>query len=178
MWAQALDNTSPDEIEVPGDDMTREDAVAHVYRVIEAGKRIHASKNVKLISYRNQSVLEVISTVRDQAGRSAPIVCYIRHETSLTDNSASELAASVGQFGAKIGRDLPEGYDVEIARAINALKKNSRTKFTRTLVVVTLAGAALAVLAYETYSAKQSASSLNSGAGAYEVQNAVSNSRK
>ena len=177
MWAQALDNTSPDEIEVPGDDLTREDVVAHVYRVIEVGKRIHASNNVKLISHRDQSVLEVISTVRDQAGRSAPIVCYVRHETSLTNSTASELAISFAQFGAKIGRDLPEGYDVEIARAINALKKNSRTKLTRTLVVVTLAGAALAVLAYETYSAKQSASSLNSGAAAYEEQNAASYSR-
>lgn len=177
MWAQALDNTSPDEIEIPAGDMTREEAVAHVYRVIELGKRVHASKNVKLISYRNRSVLEIISTVHDQAGRSAPIVCYLRHEGSLIDEYASEIAASAAHFCAKIGRRLPESYAVEISAAIDALKKNSRTKLTRTLWVVTIAGAVLAVLAYETYSARLSGASLNSGAGAYSERNITDNSK-
>jgi hypothetical protein len=48
LWAQALDNISPDHIEVTGPKLTREAAVSHVYGVIEHGKRVYAVDGVQL----------------------------------------------------------------------------------------------------------------------------------
>ena len=115
-WAQALDNISPDDIEVTGANLSREAAVSRVYGVIEHGKRVYAADGIQLTQHAGQFVLEVPSTAQDQVGRTAPIICWSEYEADLSDRFAALLATDIEDFAKRIGRDLVDRHAEKIAQ--------------------------------------------------------------
>ena len=162
MWAQALDNISPDEIEVTGTKLTREAAVSQVYGVIERGKRVYAVDEVQLTEHRCQFVLEVLSTVQDQVGRTAPIICWSRYEPNLSDRFANLLTTNIEDFAERIGRGLVDRHAEKIIEAIDALKKNIHLRQSLKLGLTVAAGLILLSLTYWMISVNSSARSSDS----------------
>ncbi len=148
IWAQALDNISPDHIEVRGTELTREAAVSKVYYVIERGKRLYAADGIRLTDHRGQFVLEVPSTAQDQVGRTAPIIYWSRYETKLPDRFANMLVTNIDDFAKRIGRNLADRHAEKIIQAIDALKKNIRFRQIAKLGLTVAAVLILLSLAY------------------------------
>lgn len=138
IWAQALDNTSSDHLEISGGELTREAAVSRVYNVIERGRRVYAKENLRLTASNQELVLEVESAVKDLVGRTAPIVCLSGFDADLSPAFAAGLASDVEDFTNRIGRRLVEGHSQRVATAIATLKKNSRRQATM-VTLITLA---------------------------------------
>ena len=90
-WAQALDNASPDHIEMrghklsPDDNVQRQKAVSLVSSVVKAGSRIFDRQGVQLTEDGRHFVVEVPSAERDDAGRTAPIVSYGDYDLTAVD---------------------------------------------------------------------------------------------
>lgn len=154
LWAQALDNASPDHFEVQGDELAvsdsarRQEVVSQVSRVIKNGARVYESDGVLLTADARNFVLDVPSAQRDRAGRTAPIVCYGEYDAAFGDELGAAAAVAIDDFARRIGRTLlPEHF--ELARAsFQALKKNSsRTRLVHTIRIGAV-GFALLVLAY------------------------------
>lgn len=154
LWAQALDNASPDHFEVhgkilaPDDTIQRQEAVSLIARVIKTGARIDEKCGVLLTADDSHFVVEVPSAQRDIAGRGAPIVCYGAYESAVGDLLGASAAVALDDFAKRIGRTLlPEHF--EIAReSFEILKKKITTaRLVRTAGVVTV-GLMLLVIAY------------------------------
>lgn len=150
-WAQALDNSSPDHIEVhgqglsPDDGARRQKAVSLVSSVVKAGTRVFDSGAVQLTADRNHFVIEVPSAQRDRAGRTAPIVCYGDYDSMVGEALGDSVAVALAEFAERIGRRL-QAEHLELARgSFAALKKKSSTR--RLARVIGIAAVALAVLA-------------------------------
>ena len=138
LWAQALDNRSPDHFDVSGrelletDSVERERAVSCVSHVVKSGVRIHAAAGVFLTTNRTHFVLEVPSSERDQYDRIAPIICYGEHAQTDTDTTAAAAALAVDDFAHRIGRTIsPEHLDAARLSFV-ALKKKARHDSART----------------------------------------------
>lgn len=138
LWAQALDNSSPDHFNVRGEEIAaddsarRQEAVSSVSSVIKNGTRCYEYGGVLLTADARHFVLEVLSTQRDHAGRTAPIVCYGLYEARDGDTLEDTAAAALNDFAEHIGRTLPPGT-FELVRASFAALKKKKTKLTRTL---------------------------------------------
>ncbi|UPL20479.1 hypothetical protein [Alcaligenes faecalis] len=131
LWAQALDNASPDHFDVhgkdvePDDTIQRQEAVSKVSSVIKNGARLFEQKGVLLTANASHFVVEVPSAQHDYAGRTAPIVCYGDYGTTVGDELGSAVAVALNAFAKKIGRTL-QPIDSELARmSFEALKKKS-----------------------------------------------------
>ena len=128
-WAQALDNASPDHLEVRGrelsadDSARRQEAVSLVSRVVKSGKLLFNARGVQLTADDQCFVVEVLSVQRDRVGRTAPIVCYGAYDRDVGDALGVSVAAGLVEFAGRIGRTLqPEQF--ELAReSFAALKK-------------------------------------------------------
>ena len=133
LWAQALDNASPDHFDVRGEELSaddsvrRQEAVSSVSSVIKNGTRVYEVSGVLLTADDRHFVLEVPSAQRDRAGRTAPIVCYGECDAAVGDALGASAAIAIDDFARRIGRTLqPEHF--EFARAsLEALKKKSPT---------------------------------------------------
>lgn len=135
LWAQALDNASPDHFEVrgeelPADDSTRRQAaVSSVSTVIKNGTRIYDVSGVVLTADDRHFVLEVPSSQRDHAGRTAPIVCFGEYEAAAGDTLGASATVAVDDFAKCIGRTLQPEQLEHARKSFEALKKKfSRTK--------------------------------------------------
>ncbi len=131
LWAQALDNASPDHFDVhgkdvePDDTVQRQEAVSKVSSVIKNGARLFEQKGVLLTANASHFVMEVPSAQHDYAGRTAPIVCYGDYDTTVGDELGSAVAVALNAFAKKIGRTLQPIHS-ELARmSFEALKKKS-----------------------------------------------------
>lgn len=151
-WAQALDNSSPDHIQLfgeeisPNDPIRRQDAVKLVSAVVKQGTRIFDLGGLKLTADSEQFVIEIPSSQRDVAGRIAPMICHGRYDDSVIDGLATEVFAGLTAFAVRIGRTLPPEYSNLTRDAFSALKKkSSRTRFVRVATIVLLALISLAV---------------------------------
>ena len=143
LWAQALDNTSPDHIHVhgknlePDDTVQRQEAVSKVSSVIKNGVRLVEERSVLLTADASHFVVEVPSAQRDHAGRTAPIICYGDYDTTSGDAFGKSVAEALDDFAKRIGRTLQREH-FELARgSFETLKKKSSTK-----KLVRMAGAA------------------------------------
>jgi len=133
LWAQALDNASPDHFEVGGEELStddtvrRQEGVSSVSTVIKNGTRLYDASGVLLTADDRHFVLEAPSAQRDHAGRTAPLVCYGDYDATLGDVLGASAAVALDDFAKRIGRTLqPEHF--ELARAsFKALKKKSST---------------------------------------------------
>lgn len=133
LWAQALDNASPDHFEVHGKDLTPEDtvqrqeAVSKVSSVIKNGERLFEKSGVLLTADASHFVVEVPSVQRDHAGRTAPIVCYGDYDATADNALGACVVVALDEFSKKIGRTLqPEHFEL-VRSSFDALKKKSLT---------------------------------------------------
>lgn len=152
LWAQALDNASPDHFRVRGEELAaddavrRQEAVSAVSKVIKYGARVYESGGVLLTADAIRFVLEVQSTQRDDAGRAAPIVCSGEYGAALGDQLDEAVSIAVEDFARRIGRTLHPRHFELVQAAFSALKKTSRmTRLVRWLATASLGLVLLAI---------------------------------
>lgn len=140
LWAQALDNASPDHFDVhgkdlePGDTLQRQAAVSKVSSVIKNGVRLFEQNGVLLTADAQHYVVEVPSAQRDRAGRTAPIVCYGGYDATVGDALGASVAVALDDFAKRIGRTLqPEHFELARSSFEALKKKSSTTKLVRTV---------------------------------------------
>lgn len=133
-WAQALDNSAPDHIEVRGeelevgDSLRRQEAVSFVSRVVKSGERIFDVGGVLLAADTQHFVVEVPSVQQDKIGRTAPIVCYGGYEREVGGALGASVAVGLDAFAKRIGRSLQPEHSELIRESFEVLKKKSLTK--------------------------------------------------
>lgn len=140
LWAQALDNVSPDHFEVygvvldPTDTVKRQEAVSLVSNVIESGSRIFEKSGVRLTADDSHFVLEVPCAQRDSVGRTASIVCYGVYDHNGGNTFGTWPSIVLDAFTKRIDRTFQPEH-VELARASfeTLKKKSSRKKLLRTV---------------------------------------------
>lgn len=140
LWAQALDNASPDHFDVNGKDlkpdetMQRQLAVSRVSNVIKNGVRIFEHNGVMLTADAHHFVIEIPSVQLDRAGRTAPIVCYGDYDAMVGDALGTSAALALDDFAKRIGRTLQPEHFERTQASFEALKKKvSKTKIMRTI---------------------------------------------
>lgn len=133
LWAQALDNASPDHFDAHGKDLApddtvqRQEAVSKVSSVIKNGERLFERSSVLLTADTSHFVVEVPSVQRDHAGRTAPIVCFGDYDATAVNALGASAAVALDEFAKKIGRSLqPEDFEL-IRASFDTLKKKSLT---------------------------------------------------
>lgn len=139
-WAQALDNSSPDHIYMhgeplsPSDSARRQEAVSLVSGVVKTGVRVFESHGMSLTADEGHFVVEILSAQRDQAGRTAPLVCYGKYDSTMTASFGALVAGDLNDFAERIGRSLQPGH-FELAREsfVVLKKKLLRKKLVRVL---------------------------------------------
>jgi hypothetical protein len=143
LWAQALDNASPDHFDFRGAELSleesdrRQEAVSLVSRVIKRGARIYEENGVLLTADDRHFVVEVPSAQLDNAGRTAPIVCYGEYDGRVGVALAPAAAAALSDFAKRIGRTLqPEHFKLVQDSFETLKKKSSTTKLVRTVWLV------------------------------------------
>jgi hypothetical protein len=140
LWAQALDNASPDHIEMredtlsPEDIARRQEAVSLVSGVVKAGSRIFEGAGVQLTEDGRRFVVEVHSVERDRAGRAAPIVCCGDYDSTVDDALGVSVAVSLDGFARRIGRSiLPEHLKLTRESFVFLKKKSSTRRLARAI---------------------------------------------
>lgn len=128
-WAQALDNLSPDHIDMcgvqlsPEDTARRQEAVSLVSSVVKKGTRIFDRQGVQLTADDHHFVAEVLSVQRDHAGRAAPIVCRGEYDRTVGDATGEAVATGLDDFARRIQRTI-HPKQLELARqSFGVLKK-------------------------------------------------------
>ncbi|WP_125470269.1 hypothetical protein [Achromobacter aegrifaciens] len=133
LWAQALDNASPDHFEMrgcvlaPDDTAQRQEAVSLISSVVKKGSRVCEESSVILTADNLHFILEIPSAERDNAGRPAPIVCYGDYD-STGDAIGTSTAAALENFARRIGRTLQPEHLELVQKFLKALKKNLRPR--------------------------------------------------
>lgn len=153
LWAQALDNSSPDHFavrgeELPADDsVRRQEAVSSVSSVIKNGTRVYDVSGVLLTADSRHFVLEIPSAQRDRAGRTAPIVCYGDYDATVGDGLGVSAVMALDVFAQRISRTLlPEHLELSRASFEALKKKSSTTKLMRTTGIGAVALVLLAIV--------------------------------
>lgn len=132
LWAQALDNASPDHFDVHGKNLEpdnaaqRQDAVSKVSSVIKNGRRIFEKSSVLLTADTSHFVIEMPSVQRDRAGRTAPIVCYGDYDATVGDELGTSVDDALDKFSRKIGRTLQPDHRELAQASFKGLKKKPR----------------------------------------------------
>lgn len=154
LWAQALDNSSPDHIAVRGaaldaeDSLRRQEAVSLVSHVIKDGVRIFESRGVRLTADNRHFIVEIPSAQRDLAGRTAPIVCCGEYDSSFEETLGAKVADTLNEFARRIGRNL-HSEQLELVRGSFAELKKKLLR--RTLVRAATRTATVLALLMLTY---------------------------
>ena len=150
-WAQALDNSTPDHIElrgeqlVPGDSAKRQEAVSLVSGVVKIGSRIFDQRGTQLTEDGRRFVVEVPSIERDRAGRAAPIVCCGDYDSMVDADFSASVVVGLNGFAKRIGRNiLPEHCEL-VRESFRVLKKKTSTR--RLIHLVGIGTVLLSVLA-------------------------------
>lgn len=137
-WAQALDNSSPDHIEMHGEELPaddavrRQEAVSLVSRALKSCDPIFEEQGVKLTVDAHHFVLEVLSVQRDRAGRSAPIICYGAYCHEKGDVLGTSVAVGLSEFAKRIGRTIqPKHFELSRDSFVALKKKISKQMIIR-----------------------------------------------
>lgn len=131
LWAQALDNISPDHFDVRGEELSdddsarRQEAVSSVSNVIKHGTCVFEDSGVLLTADNHHFVLEVPSAQRDSACRTAPIVCYGACDAAAGDALVASATVALEYFAKRIGRSLQPEHLNLVRASFEALKKKS-----------------------------------------------------
>ncbi|MGK5024872.1 hypothetical protein [Janthinobacterium sp. RB2R34] len=133
LWAQALDNVSPDHFQVngkvlaPDETIQRQEVVSVVSNVIKRGERICEKSGVLLTADESHFVMEIPSAQLDSAGRSAPIVCYGDYNATVDPVLGASATVILDDFARRIGRTLQAEHFELVQASFEALKKKSST---------------------------------------------------
>ncbi len=131
LWAQALDNVSPDHFDDRGEELSadasarRQDVVSLVSSVIKSGTRVYEVSGVLLTADNFHFVLEVPSAQRDNVGRTAPIICYGDYDAAIEDELGDSAVVALGAFVKRIGRTLQTEHINLVRDSFDSLKKKS-----------------------------------------------------
>jgi len=111
-WAQALDNTSPDHIEMNGEEIPavdparRQKAVSTVGAVSRSSRFSIECRDVRLAANSTHFVVEVPSVELDTAGRIAPLICYGPHHGYEDKQLGVKIVEGVLGFADRLGRNV------------------------------------------------------------------------
>lgn len=125
-FAQALDNTSQDHVQIGEghgalSTLGREQAVASVSAISSAGSVLFSRDGVKLFAKGNFAVLQVITEERDRQGRLAPVACSLEHD--LDGGSADEVWQAMERFAESIGRSFSASTRQAALESLNLFAK-------------------------------------------------------
>lgn len=160
IWAQALDNESPDHIYVQGRELTedyaeeRQNAVSKVSKVTRRGVRVFESSGVRLTADRLNFVIELPSVQRDVVGRIAPIICYGDCDRNTDAEFGARIYGRMREFAAAIGRDLHSEHLGVIRDAFAVLKKKTALRTMTNWIASAALMLALVLAAYWQHSTK------------------------
>lgn len=142
LWAQSLDNFSPDEMSIdekqllPDDKVKRENLVSEVSHIVATSPYQISEDGIKLTANETHFLLEVISSKCDNAGRAAPIICYGNYDNKSIDSLTDLVFESLNNFARQINRDIPSICIPQIKDMFVKLKKRKkRDKYLRYSVV-------------------------------------------
>lgn len=131
--AQSLDNRSPDLLRLAGslDELrgpAREQTYSAMADISSLGETLFSQDGVRLVAKGGSAVLQVVPKERDEAGRLAPIICWV--ETGASDAAAAGDAdavwASVLRFSEAIGRSYTDTTRSAVYGALDVFKKKNR----------------------------------------------------
>lgn len=152
--AQALDNSSPDPVELrgeqlaPDDSAKRQEAASLVSSVIKSGSRIYEKDGVLLTEDGRRFVVEVPSVERDVVGRIAPIICCGNYDSTVDDAFSATVVVDLNDFSKRIGRNILPKHIQLAQESFTVLKKKSGTRKLLRLVWVGAAVLGVLTLAY------------------------------
>ncbi len=144
--SQALDNVSPDQVELDGEpvppaDVTRRAQIAARVSGVTASTTAFVGDRARLWVRGREFVAEVLTTSRDRSNRPAPVICH--GELGPESVFAVQVADALDAFARRIGRTVPpEALASVRALLAEAQKKSSRMSPGR---VAILAGLLLAL---------------------------------
>jgi len=130
LWAQSLDNSSPDYIYHNGrilkpqkDSNEREEILSSISQVTINSKPQKVENNILIYINNDKFVLSIVLPEQDVLYRKAPILCY----SSLADPEdklfSQRLIAHISNFTRSIGRSFPSNLEQEVKLALSLVKK-------------------------------------------------------
>jgi hypothetical protein len=134
-WAQSLDNQAPDLIfkdsEELADQLLRQEVVSKIYEV--SGKKITLPSSTSEVTVRldkSKFAIEVVSTDKDQVGRSAPVVIYGNLPKEFSSEWVENSSAKIRDIVAnKLNRTLDENAATAIEEWFTKALKKKRWSF-------------------------------------------------
>lgn len=146
-WAQALDNRSPDQVEMNGELISsdspalRSELVSFAARKMNHGIARSSSQDIRFASSPLYIALQARSADRDSLGRSSYVVCCARKNAFASGN---ELRKELLRFASSIGRTMDAVVLDQLESIFDTIKKNNR-KSGRIALLVCAALLAIAI---------------------------------
>lgn len=152
-WAQALDNTAADHVELRGEQLRpeetqrRQEAASLIAGVTRTRRPPIIEGVVKLIYDGNRFVVEVPSREQDRVGRIAPLLCCGEHRVRSGENLGAAVASGLSGFARRIGRSMDPEQGASIRRAFDTIKKKRKRRSTGLAYLALIAVLAVVLLA-------------------------------
>ncbi|WP_313455887.1 hypothetical protein [Stenotrophomonas sp.] len=128
--AQALDNTSEDHLRGAdaADELrspVREQTYSAMAAVSSRGVVLFTKYHVRLFCDGQSAVLQVVTEERDQAGRLAPVMCWVEHDGcgQSARQDIDGVWTSLVQFAAAIDRSFSDTTHQAACEALEAFEK-------------------------------------------------------
>jgi hypothetical protein len=134
LWAQSLDNSSPDQIYASGRILSqkyveeRKRIVSAISNVTLNSKPTRAGDYVTIYIKDNEFVLSIILPEKDVLNRKAPILCYCQIADESDHVFAQRMIAHISAFVKKINRTAPSYVEKEVTIALSMFEKKKRDK--------------------------------------------------
>lgn len=149
LWAQALDNTSPDHIRVDGEDlrendMKRQEAVSFVSNFPNSGSH-YENNGFSLTINRQEYKIQVLSIERDSSGRLAPIIFWGNIQKDALKDTG-EIKINIENFARKINRNIQKDHlnFIDYSFAQKNQKKNK--KILAAIIILLILGSGVYVI--------------------------------
>ena len=129
LWAQSLDNSSPDYIYHNGRILNPQkypnerEKILSLISQVTINSKPRKEKNVLIYINNDKFVLSIVLPGEDVLNRKAPIVCY----SSLADPEdklfSKRLITHISNFTRSIGRSFPSDLERDVVFALSLVKK-------------------------------------------------------
>lgn len=130
LWAQSLDNSSPDVIYVNSEALDakehlarRQDVVSLVSKVTRTTKARSISDAVAIYLGKEHFVLTVVLPEKDVLNRKAPILCFGELANPENTSASEDALLYISNFIQKIGRTFPASIETDVVSALALAKK-------------------------------------------------------
>ncbi len=148
--AQSLDNQSPDPAEINNRRLTeenvdeRQELAQKISRVSLDGTQVFSEGSHVVSLHHDEFLLKTPSDQLDDAGRTAPLLCYGHVPEDPQESWPSEVVTAVVGFAERIGRTISGESQKKAHHGVEAIVKKKRKDRSRRKVL--LWSAFLAVL--------------------------------